>query len=71
MHGVTKAVTAHATVQGADVDPGNNRVGVEISGEISRKDFGLTFNHVLGSGAMMLGDTVKIDIDASLVQQTD
>ena len=72
MHGVTKPVTFEATVQGAEVDPwGNNRVGLEAHGEISRKDFGLTFQHVLDSGAMMLGDTVKIDIDASLTQDKE
>jgi polyisoprenoid-binding protein YceI len=72
MHGVTRAVTVEVTVQGAEVDPwGQNRVGVEIQGEISRKDFGLNFNHVLDSGAVMLGDAVKLDIDASLVQQQD
>jgi polyisoprenoid-binding protein YceI len=70
LHGVTKEITLHADVQGTDVDPwGNERVGLEISGQLSRGDYGMKFNQALGSGNMLVGDKVKLALDVSAVKQ--
>jgi polyisoprenoid-binding protein YceI len=70
IHGVTRQVQLKAEVQGLDVDPwGNERVGLEITGQISRGDFGMTFNHALGSGNMLVSDKVKLALDVSAVKQ--
>ena len=70
LHGVTGEVVLHADVQGTDVDPwGNTRVGLEISGQLSRGAYGMTFNQALGSGNMLVADKVKLALDISAVKQ--
>jgi polyisoprenoid-binding protein YceI len=70
LHGVTKEIVLHAEVQGADVDPwGNDRVGLEITGQLSRGDYGMKFNQALGSGNMLVGDKVKLALDVSAIKQ--
>jgi polyisoprenoid-binding protein YceI len=70
IHGVTREVQLHAEVQGVDTDPwGNERVGLEITGQINRGDFGMTFNQALGSGNLLVSDKVKLALDISAVKQ--
>ena len=70
--GITKTVELEATVQGAGRDPwGNERVALEARGEIDRKDFGLTWNQVLETGGVLVGDKVKILVDVSAVQAAE
>ena len=70
MRGVTNEVVLHADVQGTDVDPwGNERVGLEITGQLSRGDYDMKFNQALGSGNMLVGDKVKLALDISAVKQ--
>ena len=69
INGVTNEETFHAEVQGTEVDPwGNDRVGLEVSGQISRGGYGMKFNQVLGSGNLAVADKVKIVIDISAVK---
>ena len=68
---LTKEVVLHADVQGTDTDPwGNERVGLEITGQLSRGDFGMTFNQALGSGNMLVSDKVKLGLDVSAAKQS-
>jgi polyisoprenoid-binding protein YceI len=70
LHGVTREIQLEAVVQGADTDPwGNERVGLEIVGELSRGDYGMKFNQALGSGNLLVGDKVKLALDISAVKQ--
>jgi polyisoprenoid-binding protein YceI len=70
MHGITREVTLHADVQGTDIDPwGNERVGLEISGQLSRGDWDMKFNQALGSGNMLVSDKVKLALDISAIKQ--
>jgi polyisoprenoid-binding protein YceI len=70
MHGITHEVKLTVTFQGADTDPwGNERVGLEAIGSIKRSDWDMKFNQALGSGNMMVGDKVKIQLDISAVKQ--
>jgi polyisoprenoid-binding protein YceI len=69
LHGVTNEVVLHAEVQGTDIDPwGNERLGLEITGQISRGDYGMKFNQALGSGNMLVADKVKLALDISAVR---
>ena len=71
MHGVTKSVSLIAEVGGSEVDPfGNTRVGFEVTGEVSRGDFGMKFNMALGSGNIAVSDKVKLDLDISAIKAT-
>jgi polyisoprenoid-binding protein YceI len=70
IHGVTNEIVLHADVQGTDVDPwGNTRVGLEITGQLSRGDYGMKFNQALGSGNVLVADKVKLALDISAVKQ--
>jgi polyisoprenoid-binding protein YceI len=69
IHGITQPVTFDAAVEGTDTDPwGNERVAVEVAGQIKRSDYGMKFNQALGSGNMLVADKVKILIALSVVK---
>ena len=52
------------------VDPfGATRAGFSAEAEISRKDFGLTWNAALEAGGVLVSDKVKINLEAALVKQ--
>lgn len=68
LHGVTRPVELKAELGGQDVDAfGMTRVGFEATGEISRKDFGLTWNAATEAGGLMVSDKVKLEIGAAFV----
>jgi polyisoprenoid-binding protein YceI len=70
IHGVTNEITLRGEVTGTESDPwGNERVGLEISGHLSRGDYGMKFNQALGSGNVLVGDKVKLALDISAVRQ--
>ncbi len=70
LHGVTREITLNAEVTGTDSDPwGNERVGLEVTGQLSRGDYGMRFNQALGSGNALVSDRVKIRLDISAVKQ--
>jgi polyisoprenoid-binding protein YceI len=70
IHGVTNEIVLHADIQGTDIDPwGNERVGLEITGQLSRGDYDMKFNQALGSGNMLVADKVKLALDISAVKQ--
>ena len=71
IHGVTDEIVLHAEVQGTDIDPwGNERVGLEVTGQLSRGDYGMKFNQALGSGNVLVADKVKLALDISAVKQS-
>ncbi len=71
IRGVTRPVTFD--VEGPTVsvkDPwGNIRAGITASSKINRKDFGVAFNALTETGGVVVGDEVKISIEAELIQQ--
>jgi len=69
INGITNEETFYAEIQGTETDPwGNDRVGLEVSGQINRGDYDMKFNQVLGSGNTLVSDKVKIAIDVSAVK---
>jgi polyisoprenoid-binding protein YceI len=50
---------------------GGKRAGFVISGKISRKEFGLTWNAALETGVVMVGDEVTIQSEIKLIQQAE
>jgi polyisoprenoid-binding protein YceI len=71
IRGVTKEVTFEVEGPTASVkDPwGNIRAGVAASTKINRKDFGVAFNALTETGGLVVGDEVKITVEAELIQQ--
>ncbi len=67
--GVTREVELPGTVEGTGRDPwGNERVALELRGEIDRKDFGLTWNQELETGGVLVGEKVKLALDLAAVK---
>lgn len=70
--GTTRQVTLDGTVNGAGTDPwGNERIALEASGTISRKDFGLNWNQMLEAGVCSSGDKITITLDLFTVKATE
>jgi polyisoprenoid-binding protein YceI len=71
IHGVTHAVTLDVDGPTPEVrDPwGNVRIGASATTKIDRKDFGLTWNSVLETGGLMVGEEVKITIELEAVRE--
>ncbi|WP_310392855.1 YceI family protein [Hymenobacter sp.] len=67
---VTKPVTLEAEYGGSAVDfYGNHKAGFEVTGQINRKDFGLTWGAVTEAGNIVLGDDVKLTINVQFAKQ--
>ncbi len=67
---VTKPVTLDVTHEGQITDPyGNRRVGFAAETTLNRGDYGLTFNQVLETGGVMVGDKVKVSLHIEAVRQ--
>jgi polyisoprenoid-binding protein YceI len=67
---ITKEITLDAELNGIAVDPyGQTKAGFEISGEINRKDFNLTWSAITEAGSIVVSDKVKLVIDAQFVKQ--
>jgi polyisoprenoid-binding protein YceI len=66
----TRPVTIDVEYTGSAVDPfGNQRVGLEGSVTISRKDFGVTWNAPLEGGGVLVGDKIVLELDVSAIKQ--
>jgi len=72
LHGVTKPVSLEVEVNGFGPDPfGGTRSGFSAKGEISRKDFDISFNAPMEGGGVVVGDKVQITIEAELILRQD
>ena len=70
LRGVTKPITLEVEFNGATPDPwGGTRLGFSAEGEITREDFGVSFNMALETGGVMVGSKVKLEIEAELILQ--
>lgn len=67
--GVTRPVTLDLTFNGVVTDPyGNTKAGFEAETEISRKEWGLTWNAALEGGGVVVSDTIKVTVDVELLR---
>jgi len=71
IHGITREVALD--IEGLETvvkDPwGNMRRGVTMTTKINRKDFGLTYNKVLETGGVVVGDEVAINIEVEMIKK--
>jgi polyisoprenoid-binding protein YceI len=62
---VTREVKLDVTNEGRVKDPwGSSRIGFSAKTKIDRRDFGLTWNQALETGGIVVGDEIKISVDA-------
>ena len=66
MRGVTREIALDAQLNGTR--PEDGRIELELRGELSRRDFGLTWNQTLDAGGALLGNKVKIALEISAVR---
>jgi polyisoprenoid-binding protein YceI len=71
IHGTTREVTLDVDGPTPELaDPwGNSRRGISATTTINRKDFNLMYNNLLKTGEAVVGDNVKIQIDAEMVKK--
>jgi polyisoprenoid-binding protein YceI len=66
---VTREITLDVQFEGQTKDPwGGERVGFSATGKIDRREFGLTWNVLLETGGLTVGNDVKISIEAQAVK---
>ena len=65
MHGIAKEITLNTTYNGMTSGMDGQKVmSFEITGSLSRRDFGLTWNAPIEQGGVVVSDEVKLDINA-------
>ena len=70
MHGVAKPVMLDLEIHGVVKDPrGNLRAAFTATTTVNRKDFGLTWNKVLETGQLLVGEDVQIVLEVEGVAQ--
>ena len=70
--GITREVVLRVEQHGQAKDPwGNLRAAFSAKTSIDRKDFGLTWNQVLETGGVMVGDRVEIEAEIQAVKQVE
>ncbi len=71
MHGVTRPVTLAVTASPPFNHAGGIRRGIEATLSVNRKDFGLRWDYPGEGPGAVVGDIIKITIDAELVLQAE
>lgn len=66
---VTKPIELNVEYGGITVDPwGMTRAGFEMTGKISRKEYGLLWSAVTEAGGLVVADDVRLAVNAEMVK---
>jgi polyisoprenoid-binding protein YceI len=69
IRGTTRPLTLEVTFEGRGKDPwGGERVSFSATGKIDRREFGLTWNQAMETGGILVGNDIKIAIEAQAVR---
>ena len=72
INGTVREVELEAGVLGTGTGAQDEeRLGLEVRGQLSRKDFGMKFNAALGSGNAVVADKVRLELDIAAIKQND
>ena len=71
MHGVTKPVTLAVTASAPFKHAGGIRRGIEATTSVNRKDFGLVWDYPGEGPGIVVGNDIKITVDAELVLEAE
>jgi polyisoprenoid-binding protein YceI len=67
--GIIKPIMLHVDFGGIVVDPyGQIKAGFTVSGKISRKAFGLTWDAVTEAGQIVVSDEIRINCEVQLIK---
>jgi polyisoprenoid-binding protein YceI len=68
--GVTKPVAVDFEYTGSAVDPfGNNRIGLEGSVTVNRKDWNVNWNAALEAGGVLVSENVTLEFEISAIKK--
>jgi len=68
LHGHQRPVSWQAYLGGYAQDlGGDQRMALNVSGELNRKEWGMDWNRFLEAGGMLVSERVQIDLDLSLI----
>jgi polyisoprenoid-binding protein YceI len=72
IRGETKEVKLEAVYEGRGKDPwGGERLAFSADTEIDRREFGLEWNQALEAGGILVGNDVRIHLEAQAVKESD
>ena len=72
IRGTTRPVALDVEYEGESVGlRGERRIGFTATGEIDREAFGITWNQALETGGVLVGKTVKIELDVQAVYKDE
>jgi polyisoprenoid-binding protein YceI len=72
IRGLTRPVTLFVTFEGVSPDPwGGTRAGFNISGELRREDWDMSWNVPLETGGVLVSKTVDLEIEAQAVKEPE
>lgn len=67
--GITKPILLHVDFGGIVVDPyGQTKAGFTVTGKISRKEFGLTWDAVTEAGQIVVSDEIRFNCEIQLTK---
>jgi polyisoprenoid-binding protein YceI len=70
LRGITREVPLIVELNGFGKDPyGGTRAGFTATGEINRKDFGVSWNAAIEGGGVVVGDKVTLHLEVEAVLQ--
>jgi polyisoprenoid-binding protein YceI len=72
IRGTRMPVTLECTLEGIGADPwGQQRAGFTARTEIDRREWGLRWNQALETGGILVGNSVRIEIEAQAIKTGD
>jgi polyisoprenoid-binding protein YceI len=72
VRGVTKPIALDVEFQGTAKNPyGKTVAGLSAHGTLNRKDFGVSFNALLETGGVAVGEKVKLEVEVEAVYAED
>lgn len=70
LNGVTRELELEAEILGTGLGASDEeRIGLEATGQLSRRDYEMRFNAALGSGNAVVADKVKLELDIAAVKE--
>jgi len=70
VRGITKPVALDVQYLGLFPDPwGNTRAGFAATAEIDREEWGMTWNQALETGGVLVGRTLRVELDVQAILQ--
>ncbi len=70
LHGISKQIGIPFVITGTIKDPkGKTRLGLEGALTLDRRDYGIVWNKVMGSGGLVVGNDVKIALSVEAILQ--